>query len=99
MLFIMLGGDEDGGMLGFEIRAAVELREGLSGENKGPWGKRFIGGPMGDWRVDREVEGGRRDGPGCVSNRKAFGGRGGRIHCIELVGYAGEAVGWDVIGL
>ena len=72
MLFIMLGGDEDGGMLGFEIRAAVELRKGLSGENKGPWGKRFIGGPMGDWRVDREVEGGRRDGPGCVSNRKAF---------------------------
>jgi hypothetical protein len=45
-LFIILRGDEDGGMLGLEVTAAVELGEGISGENVGPWGKRIFGGPL-----------------------------------------------------
>ena len=59
-------------MLGLEVVAAVELGEGFSGENIGPWGKRILGRPVGECRVCGEVEGGRRDGPGCISHSEAF---------------------------
>ena len=68
----MFRGNEDGGVLGLEGMAAVELGKGLSGENIRPWGKRILGGPVGECRVYWKVEGGRRDRPGCVSHREAF---------------------------